>query len=442
MDGNGTVTATGNVDTNTPGSYTLSYNFTDSGGNAAITVTRTVTVVDTTAPVLYIIGDQNITHEAGKLYTDANASWSDHVDGSGTVRATGNVDTNRLGSYALRYNFTDSGGNAANAVTRIVTVVDTIAPVITINGTSSITQEVGTVYLDANATWSDVVDGNGTISATGNVNINVPGTYKLTYNYIDSSGNIAITAVRQVIIEENSENDDTELTSFQDNWMVATPVEGLYGWWESQWMGFYSADSYPWIYHQNLGWIFVSIESSEVIWFYHSRLGWLWTNPYQFPYLYLDKRDQWIYLNQSAAKTTVYDYQEEEWFEPDTPIEIFGEVTPSNSGDVIGFGNYYRWETVRLEAKAKSDSNFAGWSGDLNSMETVIEFEAIRNSMIDASFLIIPSGNTSGAEIVSKIKQIVEKMDHLTDAEKEKSIAELLIFGTSSTSGHSIKKEP
>ena len=94
MDGNGTVTATGNVDTNTPGSYTLTYNFTDSGGNAAITVTRTVTVVDTTAPVLTIIGDQNITHEAGQLYTDANASWVDHVDGNGTVTATGNVDTN------------------------------------------------------------------------------------------------------------------------------------------------------------------------------------------------------------------------------------------------------------------------------------------------------------------------------------------------------------
>ena len=147
-------------------------------------------------------------------------------------------------------------------------------------------------------------------------------------------------------------------------------------------------------------------------------------------------------MNQSAAKTTIYDYEEEEWFEPDTPIEIFGEVTPSNAGDITGFGNYYRWDLVRLEAKAKSDSNFAGWSGDLNSMETVIEFEAIRNSMIDASFLIIPSGNTSGAEIVSNIKQIVEKMDHLTDTEKEKSIAELLIFGTSSTSGHSIKKEP
>jgi hypothetical protein len=399
-------------------------------------------VVDTTAPVLSIIGDENITHEAGLVYTDANASWIDHVDGNGTVTATGNVDTNTPGSYILSYNFTDLGGNAAITVTRIVTVVDTTAPVITINGRSSITQEVGVIYVDPNATWSDVVDGNGRISATGSVNINVPGTYELTYNYIDSSGNVANTVVRQVVIEGNSENSDTELISFQDDWADATPVEGLEGWWKSQWMGFYSADTYPWIYHQNLGWIFVYIESSKGIWVYHPRLGWLWTNPYQYPYLYLVKQDQWIYLNQSAAKTTVYDYEEEEWFEPDTPVEIFGEVTPSNGGDVTGFGNYYRWDPVRLEAKAKSNSNFAGWSGDLNSIETVIEFQAIRNSMIDASFLIIPSGNASGTEVVTGIKQILEKMDHLTDTEKEKSIAELLIFGTSETSGLSIIKEP
>ena len=53
-------------------------------------------MVDTTAPVLTIIGDENITHEAGFAYTDANASWSDHVDGSGMVTASGSVNSNTL----------------------------------------------------------------------------------------------------------------------------------------------------------------------------------------------------------------------------------------------------------------------------------------------------------------------------------------------------------
>ena len=49
----------------TPGSYVLSFNYTDAAGNAAQTVTRTVHVVDSTAPVISLLGDANITHEAG-----------------------------------------------------------------------------------------------------------------------------------------------------------------------------------------------------------------------------------------------------------------------------------------------------------------------------------------------------------------------------------------
>ena len=55
----------------------------------AQTVTRTVQVVDSTAPVISLLGDANITHEAGNVYLDANASWSDAVDGSGVVYASG-----------------------------------------------------------------------------------------------------------------------------------------------------------------------------------------------------------------------------------------------------------------------------------------------------------------------------------------------------------------
>ena len=36
-----------------------------------------VNVVDTTAPVITLNGDANITHEGGFVYVDANASWTD-----------------------------------------------------------------------------------------------------------------------------------------------------------------------------------------------------------------------------------------------------------------------------------------------------------------------------------------------------------------------------
>ena len=64
-------------------------------------VTRTIEVVDTTAPVIVLNGDATITHEAGMAYVDANASWTDAVDSGGEIVGTGNINTLVPGSYYL-----------------------------------------------------------------------------------------------------------------------------------------------------------------------------------------------------------------------------------------------------------------------------------------------------------------------------------------------------
>jgi len=198
VDGSGTLVATGEVNVSIPGTYTLSYNFTDAAGNVAQTVTRTVNVVDRIAPVITLNGDANITHEAGFVYVDANASWMDAVDGSGVLVAAGEVNVSIPGTYTLSYNFTDAAGNVAQTVTRTVNVVDTIAPVIMLSGHANITHEAGFVYVDANASWTDEVDGSGVLVATGGVNASVPGIYELSYHYTDEAGNEADTVIRKV----------------------------------------------------------------------------------------------------------------------------------------------------------------------------------------------------------------------------------------------------
>ena len=37
---------------------------------------------------------------------DANASWTDYVDGNATITATGTVDITTLGTYVLSYDHT------------------------------------------------------------------------------------------------------------------------------------------------------------------------------------------------------------------------------------------------------------------------------------------------------------------------------------------------
>ena len=57
----GSVVTKSTVDILTVGSYTISFSVSDAAGNAAVQVTRTVNVEDTTAPVITLKGDAVVT---------------------------------------------------------------------------------------------------------------------------------------------------------------------------------------------------------------------------------------------------------------------------------------------------------------------------------------------------------------------------------------------
>ena len=204
IDGTGVVLAAGEVDTTTPGTYTLTYDYTDAAGNAAAQVTRTVTVEDTTIPVITLNGDEVVTHEGGVPYNDDNATWTDIVDGTGTIIPEGDVNVMVPRTYILNFNYTDAAGNEALEVNRTVEVQDTIAPVITLNGEGAITHEAGSVYVDENATRTDAVDGTGVVLAAGEVDTTTPGIYTLTYDYTDTAGNTAVQVTRTVTVEDTT----------------------------------------------------------------------------------------------------------------------------------------------------------------------------------------------------------------------------------------------
>ena len=122
-----TITVTGSVDVNTLGAYTITYSAEACSGNTA-SATRTVNVVDTTAPVIALTGDNPITIEVGDSFTDPGATATDNYDSAVTVTTTGSVDVNTVGSYTITYSAEDSSGNTATTATRTVNVVDTTAP--------------------------------------------------------------------------------------------------------------------------------------------------------------------------------------------------------------------------------------------------------------------------------------------------------------------------
>ena len=80
--------------------------------------------------------------------------------------------------------------------------VDIIPPVITLTGSATVNITVGASYSDAGATALDDVDGNITanIVTVNSVNTAIVGTYTVTYNVDDLSGNPAVEVVRTVNI--------------------------------------------------------------------------------------------------------------------------------------------------------------------------------------------------------------------------------------------------
>ena len=193
------VVVSGSVNTNAVGTYTLTYTSIDDWGNVG-TTTRTVNVVDTTAPVMSVTGDNPATVELGASYTDAGATGSD-LGGAVTVSSSGTVNTDAVGTYTITYTGTDPSGNTATA-TRTVNVTDTTAPVITVTGTNPITHELGDTYTDAGATATDL-SGSITVTTNGTVNDDAVGEYTLTYVATDPSGNTS-TATRTVNVVDTT----------------------------------------------------------------------------------------------------------------------------------------------------------------------------------------------------------------------------------------------
>ena len=116
------ITGIGTVNTAQVGSYEILYNHTDTAGNPAEQVIRTVIVSDVSTPVITLNGDNPMLLVLGETFVDPGAIVTDNVDPSVQITGTGSVNTNQLGNYEINYNHTDNAGNPAVEVIRTVIV--------------------------------------------------------------------------------------------------------------------------------------------------------------------------------------------------------------------------------------------------------------------------------------------------------------------------------
>ncbi|MBC2195858.1 LPXTG cell wall anchor domain-containing protein [Listeria booriae] len=197
----GGITVTANdVDTNTVGTYHVTYSVTDSDGNTTTkTITVTITSNDaptfTTSDVYLKVGD------TFNPYTGITAS--DTEDGDLTDRIdieSTNVDMTQAGTYAVEYSVTDSDNNTTK-ITRHVYVRTNDKPVI---HASDQTFKAGASFDPlAGMSASDTEDGDITANVSitaSDVDANKAGTYHVTYSVTDSDDNTTTKTITITVL--------------------------------------------------------------------------------------------------------------------------------------------------------------------------------------------------------------------------------------------------
>ena len=225
------IVTTGTVDVSTIGSYQITYDCTDSTGNDATQVTRTVNVVDASMPIITLNGDSIVSVNQNDPYNDAGATCEDLVDGTIPVDVNGlPVDTAILGSHLVTYDCQDTAGNDATQVTRTVNVVDQTIPEITLLGVNPQEFGLGNSYIEAGATCSDDTDGDISTSIIiddSNVNTAAAGLYQVTYDCQDAAGNDATQVTRTVNILSGATLTVNVVTSDSSSATFNVKIDGL-----------------------------------------------------------------------------------------------------------------------------------------------------------------------------------------------------------------------
>jgi hypothetical protein len=196
------------VDTSQPQSYVVTYDAVDKAGNAAETQQRIIVVKDSAVPEFSLIGSADLKVDCGLEFEAPGVIAFDLCDGDlfDAVDVDGSVNPQVPGIYTLRYNLTDSSGNTADELVRIVTVVDMSAPEITLLGENPLVLDGGAFYEEPGYTVLDRCEGDlsaALIVDADEVNDRAVGNYTVLYKVSDSADNVA-TATRKVSVEREA----------------------------------------------------------------------------------------------------------------------------------------------------------------------------------------------------------------------------------------------
>ena len=187
---------TGVVDTNTIGTYEITYFVSDLSGNETIVI-RTIHISDTISPICLLVASVD-TIFVGDLYSVPEIEITDNYYTEFDIIITNPVDSSTPGEYIIEYIVTDGSSNQTS-IYRYVNVLEKDIDVQILLEKSVNTIEVGETFIPAVCS----VDGNYecNVDLTG-FNNELPGTYEISYNTIIDS--IIYNRVSYIFVYDSS----------------------------------------------------------------------------------------------------------------------------------------------------------------------------------------------------------------------------------------------
>ncbi len=232
------VKVTGGVDASKAGDYPVRYSYTDTAGN---TVSQTVTVVIKATQAAIKATDATVIAGPGAEWTP-ETNFVSAQDATGQklafdqVEVTGAVDLHTPGNYTVTYQYTDAAGNFIT-VPIMVKVVATKAT-LTVKDTAVIAGKGTWTPADNFVSATDAAGEPLTvdqITVDGQVDLQTPGTYQVTYRYLDSARNertqtatIYVAKAQSGLVVKDSQLIAGPQTDWQpaDNFVSATDANG------------------------------------------------------------------------------------------------------------------------------------------------------------------------------------------------------------------------
>jgi hypothetical protein len=150
------------------------------------------------------------------------------------------------------------------------------------------------------------LDPNGTLKTSLVFDFETKSTYSIRVRTSEQGG-LSFEKVFTITVTDKTEKTTETVVLLLEGVSISA------GWKEAGWFGFYYAQYYPWVYHENLGWIYVSEDVSNGAWFHREKLGWLWTNPSRYPHFFRSSDSNWLFLDVGHKPTRYYDYSIPSW---------------------------------------------------------------------------------------------------------------------------------